>query len=262
MGTIAKPDDRDMSVSDIPFNWNARLDIRKLRVGYLKEGFDETRDPVAKKNEEKAIAQIEALGIKLVPVKVPEGSADASGFAVESAVFFDELIRSGRDKQLTSPNRGNGFRSARLIPAVEYLQAQRARTMMMMKLAEATADVDVYLVPANGGGGGGGRGRGAAVATDGAAAPPAPGGGGRGGGGAFARSAVNRHFSMANLACYPAINVPNGFTDEGTPTALTIYGRPFSEAEVLAVAKAYQDASGFHLKHPKLDDEQLTRASA
>jgi Asp-tRNA(Asn)/Glu-tRNA(Gln) amidotransferase A subunit family amidase len=182
---------------------------------------------------------------------------------VESAVFFDELIRSGRDKQMTSPNRGNGFRSARLIPAVEYLQAQRARTMMMMKLAEATADVDVYLVPANSGGGGGGRGgRGAAVATDGA--PPAGGGrGGRGGGGgAFARSAVNRHFSMANLACYPAINVPNGFTDEGTPTALTIYGRPFAEAEVLAVAKAYQDASGFHLKHPKLDDEQLTRATA
>jgi Asp-tRNA(Asn)/Glu-tRNA(Gln) amidotransferase A subunit family amidase len=265
MATIGKPDDRDMSVSDIPFNWNARLDIRKLRVGYLEEGFDETRDPVAKKNEEKAIAQIEALGIKLVPVKVPEGTADASGFAVESAVFFDELIRSGRDKQLTSPNRGNGFRSARLIPAVEYLQAQRARTMMMMKLAEATADVDVYLVPANSGGGGGGRGgRGAAVATDGAAAT-APGGGGRGGrggGGAFARSAVNRHFSMANLACYPAINVPNGFTEEGTPTALTIYGRPFAEAEVLAVAKAYQDASGFHLKHPKLDDEQLTRATA
>jgi len=64
---------------------------------------------------------------------------------------------------------------------------------------------------------------------------------------------VSRHFNMANLACYPAINVPNGFTDDGTPTALTFYARPFGEAGLLGVAKAYQDASGFHLKHPKLD---------
>jgi Asp-tRNA(Asn)/Glu-tRNA(Gln) amidotransferase A subunit family amidase len=256
MATIARPDDRDMSVSDIPFNWNARQPIHTLRVGYLKDGFDETRDPVAKKNEEVAIAQVEKLGFRLVPVKVPDGAVDASGFSVESAVFFDELIRTGRDKQMTSPARVSGFRSARLIPAVEYLQAQRARTMMMMKLAEATADVDVYMVPANAGGGGGGRGgRGAAPADGtGAPVPPAGGRGGRGGGGgAFARSAVSRHFNMANLACYPAINVPNGFTDDGTPTALTFYARPFGEAGLLGVAKAYQDASGFHLKHPKLD---------
>ena len=110
-------DGRGLSVSEIPFNWNAHLDIHKLRVGYLKDGFEEVRDA--------------------------------------------ELIRTGRDKQLTNPGRATGFRSARLIPAVEYLQSQRARTMMMMKLAEATADVDVYLVPANNAGGGGGRGRGA-----------------------------------------------------------------------------------------------------
>jgi Asp-tRNA(Asn)/Glu-tRNA(Gln) amidotransferase A subunit family amidase len=243
MSVIAKPDGRDMSVSDIPFNWNARLDIKKLRVGYLKEAFDETKDPVAKRNEEKAIAQVEALGVKLVPVKVPDGSADAGSFGVESAAFFDELVRSGRDKQMTNPSRANGFRSSRMIPAVEYIQSQRARTMMMMKLAEATADVDVYLVPANSGGGGGGRaaggGRGAA------AAPPT--------GQRRIMTATSRHFGMANSAGYPAINVSNGFTDEGTPTALTIYGRPFTEAEILSLAKAYQDASGFYKKTPNLE---------
>ena len=57
---------------------------------------------------------------------------------------------------------------------------------------------------------------------------------------------------MANLACYPALNVVNGFTDVGTPTNITFYARPFGEAELLALGKAYQDASEFHTKHPKL----------
>ncbi len=58
---------------------------------------------------------------------------------------------------------------------------------------------------------------------------------------------------MANLACYPALAVPNGFTEAGTPGSVTFHARPFGEAELLAVAKAYQDASGFHLKHPNLE---------
>ena len=130
---------------------------------------------------------------------------------------------------MTNPGRATGFRSARLIPAVEYLQSQRARTMMMMKLAEATADVDVYLVPANGGGGGGGRGRGGAP-TDGAGADGAGARrGGGGGGGADPnqrRGVTQRHFAMANTACYPAINVVHGFTETGTPGSLTFYVAP------------------------------------
>jgi Asp-tRNA(Asn)/Glu-tRNA(Gln) amidotransferase A subunit family amidase len=58
---------------------------------------------------------------------------------------------------------------------------------------------------------------------------------------------------MANSAGYPAISVPHGFRDSGSPAALTFYGQPFKETEIIALAKAYQDASGFHLQHPKLD---------
>ncbi|MDR3703344.1 MAG: amidase, partial [Candidatus Sulfopaludibacter sp.] len=172
MSAIARPDNRDLSVSDIPFNWNAHLDIRKLRVGYLDGAFEETRDAVAKKADEQTLEQVKSLGVKLVPVKAPEWTIDVSSIGVESGVFFDDLIRAGRDKEMTNPGRANSFRSSRVIPAVEYLQGQRARSMMMAKLAEATADVDVYLVPANqGGGGGAGRGRGAT--GGGAATPPA-----------------------------------------------------------------------------------------
>ena len=175
--------------------------------------------------------------MKLVAVKVPEGNADAGGFNAEAGAFFDELIRSGGDKKMTNPGRANSFRTSRLTPAVEYLQGQRARAMMMAKLAEAVAEVDVYLVPANsGGGGGGGRGRGGGAA-----------------GGVPRPASAARHFNMANIAGYPAISVPHGFAESGSPTALTFYGPPFAEREILQLAKAYQDASGFHLKHPGLD---------
>jgi Asp-tRNA(Asn)/Glu-tRNA(Gln) amidotransferase A subunit family amidase len=58
---------------------------------------------------------------------------------------------------------------------------------------------------------------------------------------------------MANLACYPAINVPNGFLKAGTPTNATFFARPFGEAELLALARAYQDAAGWHVRKPNLD---------
>src|ERR1700724_2069028 len=79
-------DGRDLSVSEIPFNWNAHLDIRKLRVGYLEGAFEETRDAAIKKSEEQTLEQVKALGVKLVPVKLPEWNVDTSSIGVESGV--------------------------------------------------------------------------------------------------------------------------------------------------------------------------------
>jgi Asp-tRNA(Asn)/Glu-tRNA(Gln) amidotransferase A subunit family amidase len=246
MHAIAKPDGRDMSVSDIPFNWNAQLDIRKLRVGYIKESFDELTNPAAKKNAEQTLETLRSIGVsRFIPLTVPDLPANLSGLGVESLVFFDEHARAGRMKDA----RGGGRPNGRLIPAVEYLRGQRLRMMMMMKLAEATANLDVYVVASNNTGGGGGRGEGrggggAATTTaetstaPAAAEPPRP------------QTPAQRHSNMANLACYPAINVPNGFADSGSPTNVTFFARPFGEMELLALAKAYQDAAGFHLKRP------------
>jgi hypothetical protein len=150
MSAIARPDGHDLSVSEIPFNWNANLDVRKLRIGYLKEGFEETRDAASKANDEKTLAQLGSLGVKLIEVKVPDWTLDVSAYAVESAAFFDELIRTGADKKMANPGRAAGWKTARAIPAVEFVQLQRARMMLMMKLAEATAGVDVYVVPGMG----------------------------------------------------------------------------------------------------------------
>jgi Asp-tRNA(Asn)/Glu-tRNA(Gln) amidotransferase A subunit family amidase len=257
MQAIAKPDGRDMSVSDVPFNWNAQLDVRKLRVGYIKESFDELTNADAKKNAQHVLDTLTPLGVaRFIPLPIPEFTTNLSGLGVESAAFFDEYARAGKMKEA----RGGGRPNGRLVPAVEFLQQQRLRTMMMMELAKATSNVDVYIVASNntgvGGPGGGRGGAGGRGDTAPGAEPEAPsgGGGGRGGRGGAPQGPTQRHFTMANLACYPAINVPNGFAATGTPTNVTFFARPFGEMELLALAKAYQDAAGFHMKRPtKLD---------
>jgi Asp-tRNA(Asn)/Glu-tRNA(Gln) amidotransferase A subunit family amidase len=263
MQAIAKPDGRDMSVSDIPFNWNAPLDIKKLRVGYIKESFDELTNAEVKANGQKLLDTLRALGVStFIPMTIPTSQTNVSALGVESAVYFDEMTRAGKMAGTRLSRQ-----TARLVPAVEYLQSQRLRMMMMTDLAAATAGVDVYIVASNAGGGGGARGRGVDPAADpaaaaagadrSAAAGAARAGGagpGRGAGGGQPAGPAQRHSTMANLACYPAINVPNGFVAAGTPTNVTFFARPFGETELLALAKAYQDAARWHLRKPtKMD---------
>jgi Asp-tRNA(Asn)/Glu-tRNA(Gln) amidotransferase A subunit family amidase len=236
MQAITKPDGRDMSVSDIPFNWNADLDVTKLRVGYIKESFDDLTKPALKANALQTLETLRSIGVQsFIPVAVPEMSVNLNGLGVESTVFFDKYARAGKMKDA----RGGGRPNGRLIPAVEYLQSQRVRMMMMMKLAEATSKVDVYVVaPNNTAPGDAG---GPAIPEGAPATPREPAG---------PQTAGQRHFAMANLACYPAINIPNGFNEVGNPTNVTFFARPFGEMELLALAKRYQDAAGFHLKRP------------
>jgi Asp-tRNA(Asn)/Glu-tRNA(Gln) amidotransferase A subunit family amidase len=244
MAAIAKPDDRDLSVQDIPFNWNASLDITKVRVGFQKKAFDAQTNPVTKASDQKTLDQLTALGVKVIPIDIPDFPIAVESHSVEMAVFFDEFIRSGRGPLATNQNRSDGFRASRLVPAVEYLQSQRARTMMMMQLAKATEGVDVFLIPRGNNNAGG-----ADEATAGGRGAGARGARGRGGGGG---NQVQTPQNQLNYACYPALAVPNGFTEAGMPTSMTFFARPFGESELLAVARAYQDASKHHLKHPTI----------
>ena len=266
MQAIAKPDGRDMSVSDMPFNWDGQMDVEKLRVGYIKESFDDLGNAVAKANAQNTLDTLRSLGVtNFIPLTIPTFNTNVGGLGIESAAYFERMVRAGKLKGSRGTRTG-----AWLMPAVEYLQSQRIRMMMMTKLAEATAGVDVYIVASNNTGGTAGRGGGRGATPDpadpaaAAATPPPAGGraagagggaggrGGRGGGGGGGAPAnpAQRHSTMANLACYPAINVPNGFSDSGQPTNVTFFARPFGEKPLLALAKAYQDAAGFHLQRP------------
>src|SRR4029079_16081297 len=119
MQAIAKPDGRDMSVSDIPFNWNAQFDVKKLRVGIIKESFDDITDATVRKHAEQSLETLRAIGVStFAPISVPEFTTSDSARNVESVVFFDEHARAGRMKEARNGGRPNG----RLVPAVEYLR--------------------------------------------------------------------------------------------------------------------------------------------
>lgn len=241
---IARADERDLSVMDLPFNWDVGADLRALKVGYLEAAFGEAeRDAEWKRNDEQALAVLRTLGVTLEPFALPDMPLNVLGgiLGAESAASFDASLRSGRLNQLTNPGRANGFRSSRLVPAVEYLQAQRVRAMVMEQFAAAVTKFDVYIAPymAMRGGTGGGPGGGAPALPAGPPPTPRP-------------SAIRDHFQVANVCGYPAVSVPNGFTAEGLPTSVTFLGRLYNEAAILALAKAYQDKAGWHKKIPTL----------
>ena len=169
------------------------------------------------------------MGAKLVPLRVPDFDIETVQLSVEAAVFFDDLLRSGRYQKMTNTSRADRFRVSRMIPAVDYLQSQRMRSIMMRELAVATAGVDVYLAPSTNGG---------PRPPEGATAPQPP------------SSVSQRHSQMANLACYPGLALPNGLAASGAPTSVLFMAQPFNEAKLLAVAKAYQAATTFHLAQP------------
>src|SRR2546427_4003975 len=189
LSAIYGPDGSDRTVLHAAFNWDADLDWRKLRVGYVKADFERTPDeqqetakeePAAtpeelKKREERkkrreaararaeydkkyndaALAKLREMGVNLVAVEMPKFPYDAmvAMLSAEAAAAFDELTRTGKDKLLTSQKDydwPNSFRTARFIPAVEYIQAARARKMTMESVAKVFDGVDVIVAPTNG----------------------------------------------------------------------------------------------------------------
>lgn len=216
--TICGPDGKDLSVVDCPFSWNPELGLKTIRVGYLKKAFE--RDYPTRKNDEASLDVIRGLGIELIPFDLPENlPVDSLAFILnaEAAAAFDELTRSNRDDLLVRQSRNawpNVFRQARFIPAVEYIQANRVRTLLMEEMAKRMAAVDVYVAPSFGG----------------------------------------NNLLLTNLTGHPAVVVPNGFSEKGTPTSLSFIGNLFEEAKALRLALAFQQATDFHLRHPQLKE--------
>lgn len=212
---IHGPDGQDLSVVDAPFNYNKRTDARKLRVGYLHKDFD--RDYPFKENDKATLETLRRAGIELVPIELPDLPARdlVMTISVEGATAFDELTRSGRDSMMVQQHKNawpNVFRAGRFITAVEYLQAQRVRSLIIQQMHEKIKGIDVYLSPS------------------------------------FAGS----NLVMTNLSGHPCVVLPNGFQKNGMPTTITFMGQLYGEAKVLALAKLYQDLTDFNEQRPPM----------
>ena len=231
-GSIHGADGLDPTAVERPFHWPLRRDARSLRVGFVQEAFETDRTERVEEEERKVslrewqeydkrtLKALEALGFELVPIELPKKyPANAIGFILttEAAAAFDELTRSGRDDLLVRQDKGawpNTFRQAQLTPAVEYIRANRIRTLLMQEMEEKLEGIDVYVTPSYEGG----------------------------------------NLGLTNLTGHPAVVLPNGFqSSDGTPTSINFVGRNFRETELLAVARAYQQATDFHLKRPPIE---------
>jgi Asp-tRNA(Asn)/Glu-tRNA(Gln) amidotransferase A subunit family amidase len=152
------PDGHDETAADVPFRWDGTRDVKTLRVGYVEKEFagagDDARQAASRPLYDAALEVYRKLGATLVPLALPDLPA-AAIYAVlnaEAGAMFDELTRGGGINQLTDkgPNsRANQLRASRFIPAVEYIRAQRVRTLLMHRVNALFADVDVFLAPSS-----------------------------------------------------------------------------------------------------------------
>ncbi len=215
---IRGPDGFDQTVYDVPFNYDPSVDLKKLRIGYLKPAFDSLKSN--KSVADSVLIVLKSLGANLIPIQLPSTYPVrplSIILTAEAGAAFDELTRSHRDDLLVQQNRGswpNTFRSSRFIPAVEYIEANRIRTKLIQEMQSLMQNIDVYVAPSFGG----------------------------------------ENLLLTNLTGNPCVVLPDGFTKEGTPTSISFMGQLFGEAKLLAVARKYQEATEFHLKHPKLEE--------
>jgi Asp-tRNA(Asn)/Glu-tRNA(Gln) amidotransferase A subunit family amidase len=212
---IRGPDGLDLTVVDLPFNYQPQIDLSQMRIGYLHEDF--ANDSTYRAQNNAALDKLRELGAELIEISLPDFPVEPMqiNLSAEAAAAFDELTRSGRDDLLVRQVKNawpNVFRSARFIPAVEYIQANRMRTMVIDSLARMMESIDVYVSP----------------------------------------SFEGNNLLLTNLTGHPCVVLPHGFNDQGSPTSITFIGRLFDEATVLAVARAYQEATDFHRQHPEM----------
>jgi Asp-tRNA(Asn)/Glu-tRNA(Gln) amidotransferase A subunit family amidase len=156
-------------------------------------------------------------GVELVPVELPEYPVDAMMVLLncEAACAFDELTRSGRDEELVrqvDQAWPNVFRHAQLVPAIEYLRANRLRVQLMREMATALAEVDVLAH----------------------------------------LSLSSEAMTIANLTGHPTVVAPFAFRDDGTPHSVSFTGHLDEDERVLRFAARWQAATGYHERHPEL----------
>jgi Asp-tRNA(Asn)/Glu-tRNA(Gln) amidotransferase A subunit family amidase len=200
-------DGRDFAAVDQPFAWPPKVDLERIKIGYIED----SKRPADDREE---LRSLRKLGFELVPITLPDElpiEAVTLMLGTEAATVFDELTRKHISEGLnTWPVT---FRNGEFVPAVEYLRAARVRTKLMRAMAERMAAVDIYV-------------------------------------------GSGQDLAITNLTGHPSAVFPLGFRDRDgreRPGSLTLTGRLYDETTLLAAARALQEGSGDHLRHPPLE---------
>jgi Asp-tRNA(Asn)/Glu-tRNA(Gln) amidotransferase A subunit family amidase len=213
-------DGLDQSAVNKPFNYQPKADVKKMRVAYAKNYYDRITD--TSRSEWKVLEAYKQMGVELVPINFPDSAQYHYAImdiviGAECAAAFDDFTRTNLDDEMTRQGRGdwpNSFRTSRFVPAVEYINANRHRYLLMQQVNEAMKDIDVLICPTRGSGNQG---------------------------------------AITNLTGHPVVCVPTGFDKRNNlPTSITLIGKLYDEAAILAAAKAYQDATQWDEMHPAM----------
>jgi Asp-tRNA(Asn)/Glu-tRNA(Gln) amidotransferase A subunit family amidase len=149
--SLIGPDGKDLTVVRAPFHWNVSRSLAAMRIAYVKSEFEKLEGEQKKLNDD-ALEALRKGGAKLEPVTLPQLEAGPLLILLnaEAAAAFDDLTRSGGVEKLPGQAPSdwpNSFRSARLIPAVEYIRAQRIRTLLMREMDALMSQWDVIVSP-------------------------------------------------------------------------------------------------------------------
>jgi Asp-tRNA(Asn)/Glu-tRNA(Gln) amidotransferase A subunit family amidase len=237
LSAIYGPDGHDITVGDAPFNWDPNRKLADMRIGVLKTEFDFVGAQPQNEQQRTGLEQRKALykdaldalekaGAKLTPIELPKFSTGALRIILvaEAAAAFDDITRDGRVNTLSGQDPGdwpNTFRTSRFIPAVEYVRAQRARTLLQHEMEKLMSQWDVFVAPAPG----------------------------------------SASLLITNLTGHPTVCLPCGFIDtpdannrpQHLPQAIMFTGGVYDEAAPLRVALAYEQVTKWHTMHPKVD---------
>jgi Asp-tRNA(Asn)/Glu-tRNA(Gln) amidotransferase A subunit family amidase len=210
---IAGPDGKDQTVFDFPVDYTPEIEPMELRIGYVKQDFES--DYAFHKQDSLALMKMRSMGWDLIPVELTDLPVEDISLILnaEAAAAFDLLTRSDRDDLLVRQVKNawpNVFRTSRFIPAVEYINANRIRTLLIQEMHKLFKEIHVFIAP----------------------------------------SWKGNTLLLTNMTGHPCVVVPNGFDEESHPTSITFIGDLFREGQVMALAKRYQDATNFHEKHP------------
>jgi len=152
LNAIYGPDGHDRTVGPDPFHWEPRRPLKSMKVGILQKDFDRAQGE-QKKVYEQAIEDLKKAGVTMTPCEFQDDiNMIRFLLSAEAATAFDDITRDGRVHELRGQapfDWPNTFRTSRLIPAVEYLRAQRARTLLVEKFEKFMTDWDVIVIPPN-----------------------------------------------------------------------------------------------------------------
>ncbi len=210
-------DGNDLSAVNRTFNLSNKRGVKDLKIAYAKNHFE--RLDTATSQEWGVIKALREQGITISPMILPDTDVykfDLIGLVIgaEAAAAFDEFTRIGLDDQMTRQTRfdwPNYFRVSRLIPAVEYVNANRHRSILMQKMNEAMEPWDVIITPSFG----------------------------------------NRQLAITNLTGHPALCMPIGFSKQGIPNSITFISNLFREEELVKLGSYFQSVTEHDEKHPE-----------